>query len=126
MVFARFLISGVLNTGITYLLYLGLLQLFTYRIAYTAAFVLGILISYGLNAIFVFRAKIAIGSLVRFPLIYLVQYVLGMVLVVILVESVGVAAWIAPMFAILLTVPLTFVLSRSIFSTGKNGVNDAD
>jgi len=118
-VFARFLISGALNTGISYLLYLGFLQLFSYRIAYTAAFVLGILISYGLNAVFVFRAKIAIRSLIRFPLVYLVQYVLGMVLVVTLVEFVGVAAWVAPIFAILATVPLTFVLSRLIFSADK-------
>ena len=117
--FARFLISGALNTGISYLLYLGFLQLFSYRIAYTAAFVLGILISYGLNAVFVFRAKIAIRSLIRFPLVYLVQYVLGMVLVVTLVEFVGVAAWVAPIFAILATVPLTFVLSRLIFSADK-------
>lgn len=117
--FARFLISGTLNTGISYLLYLGFLQLFSYRIAYTAAFVLGILISYGLNAVFVFRAKIAIRSLIRFPLVYLVQYVLGMVLVVTLIEFVGVAAWVAPIFAILVTVPLTFVLSRLIFSADK-------
>lgn len=117
--FARFLISGALNTGISYLLYLGFLQLFSYRIAYTAAFVLGILISYGLNAVFVFRAKIAIRSLIRFPLVYLVQYVLGMVLVVTLIEFVGVAAWVAPIFAILVTVPLTFVLSRLIFSADK-------
>lgn len=119
MVFARFLISGALNTGVTYLLYLGFLQFFSYRIAYTAAFVLGILISYGLNAMFVFRAKIAIRSLIRFPLIYFVQYVLGLVLVATLVEFAGVAAWIAPIFAILVTVPLTFVLSRSIFSSEK-------
>lgn len=80
---------------------------------------LGILISYGLNAVFVFRAKIAIRSLIRFPLVYLVQYVLGMVLVVTLIEFVGVAAWVAPIFAILVTVPLTFVLSRLIFSADK-------
>lgn len=117
MVFARFLVSGVLNTGITYLLYLGFLQLFSYQIAYTGAFVLGILISYGLNAVFVFKAKIVFRSLIRFPLVYLAQYVLGIVLVAILVEYAGVAAWIAPIFAILVTVPLTFALSRSIFST---------
>lgn len=125
MVFARFLLSGVLNTGITYLLYLGFLQIVSYRIAYTAAFVLGIFISYGLNALFVFRAGIAIRSLIRFPLVYLAQYVLGLVLVSILVEFVGIAAWLAPIFAILVTVPLTFVLSRTIFlSEKKMGVDD--
>lgn len=119
LVFARFLISGVLNTGITYLLYLGFLQIATYRIAYTAAFVLGIFISYGLNALFVFRAGITLRSLIRFPLVYLAQYVLGLVLMTTLIEFVGIAAWLAPMFVVLVTVPLTFVLSRTIFSSKK-------
>ena len=118
MVLARFLISGALNTGITYLLYLGFLQVLSYRAAYTCAFVLGILISYYLNALFVFRARIGIGSLIRFPLVYLAQYFLGMVIIVALIEYFGVAAWAAPIFAILVTVPLTFILSKSIFSSG--------
>jgi putative flippase GtrA len=119
LVLARFLISGVLNTGITYLLYLWFLQLFSYRAAYTGAFVLGILISYCLNALFVFRVRIAVRSLIRFPLIYLFQYLLGMLLVVALIEYAGFAPWAAPLFAILITVPLTYVLSKSIFSSEK-------
>lgn len=119
MAFTRFLISGVLNTGITYALYLGLLQLCSYQMAYTGAFVLGVFISYGLNAKFVFRTGVAIGSLIRFPVVYLAQYVLGLVLVSILAEFVGMATWLAPIFAILVTVPLTFVLSRTIFSPKK-------
>ena len=119
LAFARFLISGLLNTGITYLLYLGFLQIVSYRMAYTGAFVLGVFISYGLNAIFVFKAGISIGSMVRFPLIYLVQYVLGLVLIATLVELLAIAAWVAPIFAMLVTVPLTFALSRMIFTAKK-------
>lgn len=119
LVFARFIISGAINTGITYLLYLGFLQIAGYSIAYTAAFVLGVFISYGLNALFVFRAKMAIRSMIRFPAVYLAQYVLGLVLMAALIEFVGVAAWIAPMFVILVTVPLTFILARTIFSSKK-------
>jgi hypothetical protein len=47
VVFGRFLFSGTLNTGLSYLFYLALLQFLTYRSAYTIAFVFGILISYG-------------------------------------------------------------------------------
>jgi putative flippase GtrA len=89
--------------------------MFSYRIAYTGAFVLGIFISYGLNATFVFRAGIAVGSLIRFPLIYIVQYLLGIALISVLVDYVGVADWLAPVFVIMVTVPLTFVLARTIF-----------
>lgn len=119
MVFARFLIGGILNTAITYLLYFSLLPFFSYKIAYTAAFILGILVSYGLNALFVFKAKVAIKSMIRFPLIYLIQYLLGMALVTTLIEYVGVATWLAPMIVIVITVPLTFVLSRLIFTSEK-------
>lgn len=115
MVFFRFLVGGVLNTGITYLLYLSLLQLVSYQVAYTVAFILGIVISYGLNAKFVFRVGITTDSLIRFPIVYLAQYVLGLVLVTTLVEFLGIPAWLAPLFVILVTVPLTFVLSRTIF-----------
>ena len=119
MVFARFLIGGILNTAITYLLYFSLLPFFSYKIAYTAAFILGILVSYGLNALFVFKAKVAIKSMIRFPLIYLIQYLLGIALVTTLIEYLGVAAWLAPMIVIIITVPLTFVLSRLIFTSEK-------
>ena len=119
MVFARFLLSGLLNTVITYLLYLGFLQICSYRIAYTMAFVLGVFISYGLNAVFVFRSGVAIRSLIRFPVVYIAQYVLGLVIVASLVEFAEIAAWIAPIFAIIVTVPMTFILSRTIFAFKK-------
>ncbi len=122
MVFAGFLVSGALNTGLTYLLYLVLLQFLTYRIAYTGAFICGILISYVLNAVFVFKAGFSSKSLTRFSLVYLVQYALGMVIVLVLVEYAGVAQWLAPVFVVLITVPLTFILARAVFASKKRWV----
>ncbi len=122
MVFGRFLFSGTLNTGLSYLFYLALLQFLTYRSAYTIAFVFGILISYFLNAVFVFKVGISLKSLLRFPLVYLAQYVLGIVLVIILVEYASVAHWLAPVLAILITVPLTFILARTVFASEKRWV----
>ncbi len=115
MIFGRFLVSGALNTGLTYLLYFALLQFLTYLSAYTLAFVCGILISYILNALFVFKVGISLKSFLRFPLVYLAQYVLGIFLVIILVEYAGVAHWLAPVLAILIVVPLTFILARTVF-----------
>lgn len=126
MAFTRFLLSGALNTGTTYLLYLAFLQLSSYQVAYSSAFVLGIFISYALNAKFVFRAGIALSSLIRFPVVYLAQYILGLGLVAILVEFAGVASWVAPIFAILVTVPFTFALSKSIFLSKKQTEADYD
>jgi putative flippase GtrA len=114
-------LSGLLNTGLSYLLYLGLLEVFAFDIAYTGAFVLGILISYALNAKFVFRSNVDMYSLIRFSFFYLVQYFIGLSLLVLLVDYFGVLAHIAPFFAMVVTVPLTYVLSRSVFTKKKNG-----
>jgi len=113
--FPRFLISGVLNTGITYLIYLVVLLAFSYQLAYTVAFILGVVISYGLNANFVFRSGISVGSLIRFPVIYLLQYFLGIVMVAVLIEYGGVAEWLAPVFVLIITVPMTFIFAKKIF-----------
>lgn len=117
MSFVRFVIGGIINTGITYLLYFILLSFFSYTTAYTAAFILGILVGYGLNALYVFEAKVAVKSMIRFPFIYLIQYLLGIALVSTLIEYFGVAAWLAPMIVIAITVPITFTLSRLIFGS---------
>jgi len=111
----RFLIAGVANTGLTYLAYLLLLQVSPYGVAFTVAFVLGILASYLLNALFVFRRRMSWRSFFRFPLIYMVQYLLGLLLVSLCVEWFGVAAWIAPLIALTVTIPLTYLMSRAVF-----------
>lgn len=110
----------------TYVLYLLFLQFMAYQLAYSVVFMLGILISYVLNAGFVFRTPMTLKTLARFPLVYGLQYLLGMGLVIGLVEVAGLAAWLAPLCAIAITVPLTFVFSRYIFTSNKKTeVHDA-
>ena len=55
--FARFIVSGGLNTFVTYLIYLGLLFILDYRVSYTISYIFGIFISYWLNVKFVFHEK---------------------------------------------------------------------
>ena len=50
--FARFLVSGGFNTLVTYGLYLLLLNVLSYRISYTIAYVAGIVLAYSLNRFF--------------------------------------------------------------------------
>ncbi|RYZ65352.1 MAG: hypothetical protein EOP09_14395, partial [Proteobacteria bacterium] len=45
----RFLFAGGLNTAVTYLMYLGLLQVTSYQISYAIAFVSGIAIIFILS-----------------------------------------------------------------------------
>jgi putative flippase GtrA len=112
--FARFLISGAVNTVTTYLIYVGLVLFLPYPVAYTITTALGILLSYYLNARFVFRQPLRLSAAVRYPAVYGIQYVLGLGLLYFLVEVGHLSKFIAPVFIVLATVPVTFVLSRLI------------
>src|SRR5947208_14714290 len=93
----RFLIAGGINTLLTYLIYLALLPFASYWIAFSISFAAGVIIAYGLNAGFVFRTSFSLGKMVKFPAIYLLQYVAGLLLLRIFVGSLGVDARIAPL-----------------------------
>lgn len=113
--FGRFLLSGGFNTVVTYGLYLLLLPLLGYEASYTLAFVTGILLAYSLNRLFVFRVQGGMGVALLFPLVYLVQYLAGLGVVALWVEIAGWPAELAPLAAIVLTIPLTFILSHWLF-----------
>ncbi|MFO1305809.1 MAG: GtrA family protein [Burkholderiales bacterium] len=115
----RFLLAGVFNTALTYAIYVLLLRFVPYAVAFTLAYVMGILVSYALNARFVFRRQASWKSFVRFPFVYVAQYLAGLLLVSLLVEWLSVPAWLAPVAALAVTIPLTYVLSRAVFSGAR-------
>ena len=113
--FARFLVSGAFNTLVTYLLYLLLLMFLGYRVSYTISYAAGIVLAYELNRVFVFKAPRSFASIAATPLIYLLQYCVGLGVVSLWVEYLGLSAKVAPLVAIALTVPVTFLLTRWAF-----------
>ena len=114
--FARFLVSGGFNTAVTYGLYLLLLNGLSYKTSYTIAYVAGIALAYSLNRYFVFKSHQGIKSVALFPLVYLAQYLASLLILWVWVEKLGLDSRVAPLIAIAITVPLTFVLSRYVFS----------
>jgi len=113
--FLRFLISGGVNTAATYAAYLVLLKYTGYRVAYTTAYVFGIILAFFINRLFVFQTHRGWRSVALFPLVYLAQYLVSMAVVWIWVEELLLPKEVAPLIAIVVTVPLTFVLSRYVF-----------
>ena len=75
--FTRFLATGLVNTAVGYGVYLGLLRWTSYEIAYAAAYVIGIVVAYVLNSLFVFRSPIGLRTALRYPFVYLAQYLFG-------------------------------------------------
>lgn len=111
----RFLLSGAANTLATYLLYLLLLDALGHRLAYSAAFVTGIGLAYGLNRVFVFESHAGWRSVVAMPLIYLLQYGLGLAIVEAWVAWLQWPRPLAPLAAIVATLPLTYLFTRAAF-----------
>jgi putative flippase GtrA len=116
--FLKFLLAGGLNTLITYLIYLLLILYFQYNLAYGIAYLLGIISSYLMNSLFVFKEKLSIKKIIQFPLVYLIQFMISIVFLYIFVELIKVNAKLAPIIVIALTTPVIFLLSKYIL-TGR-------
>ncbi len=113
--FLRFLASGAVNTAASYAVFLALLPFTHYLVAYSIGYAFGIALSYLLMTRFVFRKAARLATAMRFPLVYVVQYALGSAVTYALVEYAHVRPFIAALGAIVATIPVTFILARTIF-----------
>ncbi len=113
--FARFLFSGGLNTVLTYGIYLLLLMVFSYAASFTLAYVAGILFTYVMNRFFVFKNHHGLKSIIWLPFVYALQYVLSMLILWCWVEKLDITVRLAPLAAIVITLPVTYFFSRLLF-----------
>ena len=116
LTFIRYLMVTVLNTLTTYALYLLGLRLMPYPLAYSSAYLAGIFIAYALNSLFVFRQPLSWKKALQYPLVYVVQYLLGLFMLTVLVEMLRVDAQFAALLNVVVTLPITYVLSRFILT----------
>jgi putative flippase GtrA len=112
----RFLLSGGLNTLLTFCLYWLLLLWVHYQVAYAVSYVAGIALGYLLNVKFVFRVRHSMRKAALFPFVYLINYVCGAAIVALVVNVLRWDVRVAPLIAILLTLPLTFLLTRRLLA----------
>ncbi|MNW45059.1 GtrA-like protein [compost metagenome] len=117
--FIKFVISGVLNTVATYLIYLMLLVFLEYSLAYTVSYLSGIFISYYLNTLFVFKEKISFKTFLKYPIVYVVQYTINLIMIFVLVEHLGLSEQLVPLIVVIITIPITFLLSKLIIRGNK-------
>jgi putative flippase GtrA len=115
----RFIVVGGVGTILTYLVYLFLLTFLTYQIAYSVTYGLGIVLSYTLNTFIVFREPWAWKKMLQFPVVYLFQYLLGLMIVSALVEYFVIDQRVAPLLVVVLLLPATFVMSRWVIRRSK-------
>jgi len=118
--FGRFLLSGGFNTLLTYAIYLMLLHFLSYRISFTITFIIGIVIAYVLSRYFVFAVPSKGRRVMMFPIIYIIQYIVSMLMVFLWVDWLQLHVVWAPLASIVITIPITFALNRWVFKPVRN------
>ena len=112
--FIRYVVIGGVNTCISYCIYFVLLIFFPYLIAFSAAYFLGVITAYYLNTVIVFKSCISLKKFLSFPIVYIVQYTFNIFFLYIFVEGMSIDAKLAPIFGIIITMPITYLLSKYI------------
>jgi putative flippase GtrA len=110
----RFILWGGINTLSGYVIYACLLLFLPYLASYSIAFVLGIFTSYLVNSKFVFNQQLRLRKALKYPLVYVTQYVLGAASLFLLVHVFRMDKLLAPALVLMVTIPITFVLSRRV------------
>ncbi|HHW6773298.1 TPA: flippase GtxA [Staphylococcus aureus] len=112
----KFIIVDGINTLNYYVVYLLLLKLFhiEYMISHITGFIVAFVISYYLNCYFVYRVKPTWRKFISFPITQLVNASLQTVLLYVFVSWLNLPAEIAPFAGLVITIPITFVLSKWI------------
>lgn len=113
--FARFLASGGFNTTLTYGIYLALLLVPHYSTSHTIPYLIGILLAYISIRYVAFKGHRGLKSAIFLPLIYGMQYGLSMLILWCWVEKMGFDDRLAPIAAIVITLPATYFFSKNAF-----------
>lgn len=112
----KFIIVGVINTLNYYVVYLLLLKLLhiEYMISHITGFIVAFVISYYLNCYFVYKVKPTWRKFISFPITQIVNVSLQTVLLYVFVSWLNLPAEIAPFAGLIITIPITFILSKWI------------
>jgi putative flippase GtrA len=113
--FARFLLVGGANTAASYAVYLLLLLALDYRVAYTAAFVAGLVGGYLMHARFVFDAAPGVRSVAAYLATYTAMYLASLLVLYLAVTRIGIPKPLGMLASLAVTVPVSFLLLRRGF-----------
>ena len=115
----RYVLIGGANTAITYALFVGLGLVIPAGIAFTIAYVTGLVWVVLGSSRFVFRAQASPRMLLTFAAWYLLLYLLGQAVVQIISPKEFHQLLLTSVIVLLVTTPLSFIGGRYIFSDTK-------
>jgi putative flippase GtrA len=112
--FIKFIGVGVINTIASYLVYVLLVLFFDYQVSYATAFVFGIILSFILNTKYVFEVQQTVKKFILFPLVYIIQYLLGAFMMNFIIETLEFNKFFAPLIVTICLLPVSYLLSKKI------------
>lgn len=122
--FFRFLISGGVSTALSYSIYLLANYWLPYGWAWTLAYGAGIIYAYIAQSIWVYKRPMSLKGFFAFPLVYIVQYLVTLVLLSVLIGGLGWSEIYSPLLVVVMTIPLTYGLSRFVIERGSSSMAD--
>ncbi|WP_436854527.1 GtrA family protein [Staphylococcus caeli] len=110
----KFIIVGGINTLNYYIVYLILLKLLdvNYLVSHISGFIVSFIISYYLNCYFVYKVTPTLRKFIKFPLTQVVNMGMQTLLLYIFVQWFHISSVIAPFVGLIITIPITFILSK--------------
>lgn len=113
--FVGFVLAGLGNLVFTFALYTVLIRvMWSYLIAYSACYIAGIVFSYLVNSHFVFKRGVSWKSALQFPIAYIVQYLVGVSLLYVFVDLLGIQRVVAPLLVMTVNIPIGYFLVRRV------------
>jgi putative flippase GtrA len=109
-----FLVVGVSNTLLTYIVYLGFLRVVHYAWAFTGAFLVGLVFTGLLNIRVTFARHPTVAACAIFAGYYSLYYVFALTLLHVFVDTLGINDHWAPLLMLPIVVPINFVMTRLI------------
>lgn len=112
----KFCMVGVVNTAISYGVYLLLQRFWPYLAAHVAGWYVGVCASFLMNCLFTYRVRPTWRRFWMFPLSSLPNVLLSSAGVVALIEVAHVDQRLAPLVATLAAIPLSYLLAKAILA----------
>ncbi|KAA1036948.1 GtrA family protein [Macrococcus equipercicus] len=113
--FVKFVLVGLVNTANYYIVYLILLTLgLPYLASHITGFLAAFVVSYFLNCYYVYQVQPTVKTFLQFPLTQVVNMGLQSALLYVFVALLHISPALAPFPALIITVPVTYVLSKKI------------
>ncbi len=113
----KFLLVGCVNTSSSFLSFILLNELISYRLAFFASYVVGIVTSYFLNGKWTFSAKLSIRSFFLYPLVYIVQLLAGWVGLECSVQYLKLSELVSYIVSLLFSIPIGFISVKWFFGS---------